>query len=221
MWLILLWISIISATTINISENETMTYFEVEVNSTTLEFYENENSTTTTMLFLNKTNGTDEGLNGTTTLNEGINGTSNGTLAKPTLKTTPKPTQQLIENKQQNSQSLRCLVGTNPLNKTNRPPPIEPLWCNDTVEYEKRKCLNIVCYTDTYGSFVWKSCGTCAGVRDVWGMSPSFYKHSCKCYECDNEDLCNSSLWNFGKISLIYFSKVFLPLIVAFMLSNI
>ncbi|CAK5074726.1 unnamed protein product [Meloidogyne enterolobii] len=197
MWLILLWISIISATTI-IADNETTIYFEDEVNSTTLEIDENENSTATTMLFLNKTNGTDEGLNGTT-----LNWEINGTLAKTTLKTTPKPTQQLIENKQQNSQSLRCLVGSNPLNKTNRPPPIEPLWCNDTVEYEKRKCLNIVCYTDTYGSFVWKSCGTCAGVRDVWGMSPSFYKHSCKCYECDNEDL------------------FFLPLIVAFMLSNI
>nr|CAD2203028.1 unnamed protein product [Meloidogyne enterolobii] len=177
------------------------------------------------MLFSNKTlNGTDDGLNGTALI-EGINGTlneaMNETLTKPTLQTTPKPTQQLIENKQQNSQSLRCLVGSNPLNKTNRPPPIEPLWCNDTVEYEKRKCLNIVCYTDIYGNFVWKSCGTCAGIRDVWGMSPSFYKHSCKCYECDNEDLCNSSLWNFGKFSLIYFSKVFLPLIVAFMLSNI
>ena len=100
------------------------------------------------MLFSNKT---DEGLNGTT-LNETMNGTltgkMNGTLTKPTLKTT----QQLIENKQQNSQSLRCLVGSNPLNKTNRPPPIEPLWCNDTVEYEKRKCLNIVCYTDIYGN---------------------------------------------------------------------
>ncbi|CAK5088523.1 unnamed protein product [Meloidogyne enterolobii] len=155
MWLILLWISIISATTINISENETTIYFEDEVNYTTLEIIENENSTATTMLFSNKTNGTDEGLNGTT-LNEAINGTLNGTLTKPTQKTTPKPTQQLIENKQQNSQSLRCLVGSNPLNKTNRPPPIEPLWCNDTVEYEKRKCLNIVCYTDTYGSY-WKT----------------------------------------------------------------
>jgi len=107
------------------------------------------------MLFSNNTNGTDDGLNGTALI-EGINGTlneaMNETLTKPTLQTTPKPSQQLIENKQQNSQSLRCLVGSNPLNKTNRPPPIEPLWCNDTVEYEKRKCLNIVCYTDIYGN---------------------------------------------------------------------
>ncbi|KAL7069928.1 hypothetical protein ACQ4LE_011068 [Meloidogyne hapla] len=199
MWPILFFILFVPFTT-TISE----TNFEAESNSTSLEIDDILKNS-----FLNETN---DGINGT--LNETANGTINGTT------TTPIMTTQSIEIKQ-NSPSLRCLVGTQPLDKSKRYPPIEPLWCNDTVEYEKRKCLNIVCHTDHYGSFVWKSCGTCTGIRDVWGMSQSFYKHSCKCYECDNEDLCNSSFWNFGEITLIYFGKVILPLLVAIMFSNI